>query len=216
MLVTRFRIRTLFIALYVLILSILFQNCAPVFSEMQGARLVGKDNHELTAGYTSVSVSDDDDSEGLQEELGLQYAYGLSDRTDFRFRYSHISLENSDYSFNVIGFGPKFSIKKDVAAFYLPVGFAFGEDIEVSESWQIHPTLLYTLPLGKNFELNPSAKALIPVGNDGDILVAFNLGAAFSTDFSKWAIRPEFGYMFNPGEEGHFTQISIGLSIATH
>jgi hypothetical protein len=210
------RIRSFLFFMFLFAQFILYQNCAPVFSEMQSARLVGEDNHELTAGYTSVSVSDNDDSEALQEELGLQYAYGLSDHMDLRLRYEHISLENGDFNFNVIGFGPKFRITEDVAAFYLPVGFAFGEDIEVSDTWQIHPTFLFTVPLGKNFELNPSGKALIPVGNDGDILVAFNLGAGFSTDFSKWAIRPEFGYMFNPGEQGHFTQFSIAISIATH
>ena len=210
------RIKTFLFTISLLTLAILLQNCAPVFSEMQGARLVGEDNHEFTAGYTTVSVSNDAESDALQDEYGLQYAYGLSNHTDLRFRYVHVTSESGDINFNVIGFGPKFSLKEDIAAFYLPVGFAFGEDLEVSDTWQMHPTFLFTLPLGKNFELNPSAKALIPVGNDNDILIAFNLGAGISTDFSKWAIRPEFGYMFDPGDDGHFTQFSIAISIATH
>lgn len=41
--------------------------------------------------------------------------------------------------------------------------------------------------------------------------MAFNLGLGLSADFNRWAIRPEYGMLFNPGEEGHFGQFSIGF-----
>ncbi len=99
---------------------------------------------------------------------------------DFRIRYERVILDSSifdSYGVNVLGFGPKFSLVKDRAALYLPVGFAFGNDTEISKTWQFHPTLLLTVPVNKYFEFNPSAKVLIPIVSEGETLVAFNFGA---------------------------------------
>ncbi len=134
---------------------------------------------------------------------------------DFRLRYERISVDlDGDGSFgvNILGFGPKFSLIKDMVAVYVPIGFAFGEDIEVSETWQIHPTLLITLPVSKYIEFNPSAKILIPIKGEQDTLVAFNLSTAISANLEKWAIRPEIGFLYNPGESGHFMHFSIGFT----
>ncbi len=108
---------------------------------------------------------------------------------------------------NVFGIGPKASLIKDGLAAYVPVGFAFGGDVDGIEEFEVQPTLLLTLPVGEYIEVNPSAKGII----GDDFYVAFNVGLGLSSDFNKWAIRPEYGMLFNPGEEGHFGQFSIGL-----
>jgi hypothetical protein len=199
-----------------LLAFLLLTGCAPVFSEVQGARLVGKGNIETTASFSSVDWSDDGESEHIQNHVGLQAAYGVSDRADLRFRFERIIVDTNggdSFGVNVLGFGPKLELAKDRAALYLPVGFAFGEEIdEVSETLEFHPTLLFSIPGGKNFELNPSVKALVPT-NDRDLLVAVNLGAGLSTDLQRWVLRPEFGFLFNPGEEGHYRQFSLGLTV---
>jgi hypothetical protein len=59
-------------------------------------------------------------------------------------------------------------------------------------------------------EVNPPAKGII----GEEFYVAFNLGLGVSSDFNKWALRPEYDMLFNPGEEGHFGQFSIGLSFS--
>ncbi len=100
-------------------------------------------------------------------------------------------------------------------AIYVPAGFVFGEDIEVSDTWQIHPTLLLTLPISKYIEFNPSAKVLIPFKSEGETLVAFNLGIGISTNLERWAICPESGFLYNPGESGHFMHLSIGFTYFT-
>lgn len=192
--------------------------CVAPFSDIQSAKLLGKGNVEVTPSYSTVSMTSDGETEHVQNHLGVQAGIGLLEFMDLRVRYERITGnfdEEDSFGVNVFGFGPKFRLAKNWLALYVPVGFAFGEDIEVGETWQVHPTLLATFPFGKSFELNPSAKVMIPFKkSELDTLYAFNLGAAISTDVSKWAIRPEVGICTN-FEGGHFMHFSIGLSLSS-
>jgi hypothetical protein len=206
------------ITCFLFFVFIFLAGCAPVFSDLQSATLVGKGKYEVTPGFSTVSFSNEGETEHIQNHFGLQAAYGVHSNVDLRLRFERIDVDTeSDESMgaNVLGFGPKIGLVQDKVALYLPIGFAFGEDIEeVSKTWEFHPTLLYTLFVGKNFELNPSAKALIPLNRENsDVLVAFNLGAGISSDLTKWVIRPEYGFLFNPGEDGHYSQFSIGFTV---
>jgi len=191
--------------------------CAP-FSEMQSAKLVGEDRVEVTPNWSQVSFSNDGESSEILTHVGLQLATGVADGTDLRVRYERMDIEGEDGNvYNVLGFGPKFAIERDRSALYLPVGFAFGDNvIDGSKTWQFHPTLLFTVPLGDALEFNPSGKALIPLGDDDlDVMFALNLGAGLSADFESWVIRPEIGFLFNTDTdaEGHFVHYSIGLTL---
>jgi len=194
--------------------------CAPTFSTLQSAKLVDKGKFEVTPSFSMVYFSDEDSMVHCQNHYGFQVAYGLQDKLDFHLRYEFINvppieeLYGESFNVNVLGFGPKIGIVKDRIAFCVPIGFAFGGDIGgISETWQFHPTLIATLPVGNNFEFNPSSKLLVPLSGNSDILIAFNLGAGISTNLDKWAIRPEAGFLLNPGEEGHFTHVSIGVTV---
>jgi hypothetical protein len=185
--------------------------CAPPFSELQSARLAGTDRVELTGSYGSVSFSDDDETEKVQNQYGVQLATGISNAVDARLRYERITADDGDGALNVLGFGPKVRLMPDRFALYVPVGFAFGEDVDVSETWQIHPTLLATVPVVDMVEVNGSAKLLIPFESDFDTTVAFNLGLGIG-DMNRIVVRPEVGFLFNPGEDGYFRHFSIGLT----
>ncbi len=188
--------------------------CAPVFSDLQSAKLVGKQHVEVTPSFSSVSFSDDDGSEHIQNHFGVQVAAGVHDKLDMRLRYENVQVADDGPSVSVLGFGPKIQLFKDRIAAYLPVGFAFGSDIEAGETWAIHPTLLLTAPAHRNVEINASAKYLVPLSSDdGDNLVAFNLGLGLGPNLKRWAIRPEVGFLLNPGEDGHFTHFSLGVSL---
>lgn len=192
--------------------------CVAPFSDLQSARLLGKGNVEVTPSYTSVSVSDEGQTEHIQNHFGAQIGFGLAKFMDLRLRYEHISatIDTESVSVNVLGFGPKFRLAKKWLAFYVPIGFAFGGDVENGgDSWQVHPTLLATLPIAKFLEINPSAKVMIPFKSDAaDTLFAFNLGLAISSDVTKWAIRPEIGFCTG-SVSGTFMQISVGLSLGS-
>jgi hypothetical protein len=192
--------------------------CVAPFSDIQSAKLLGPGNIEVTPSFSSVSVSSEGETDHVQNHVGVQAGFGLLKFMDLRMRYERITGdidEEEGFGVNVLGFGPKFRLAKNWLALYIPVGFAFGEDIDIAETWQVHPTLLATWALGKSFELNPSAKVMIPLrGGEIDTLYAFNLGAAISTDVSKWAVRPEVGICTN-FEGGHFMQFSIGLTVSS-
>jgi ABC-type Fe3+-hydroxamate transport system substrate-binding protein len=202
-----------FVALFIL----LFQTgCTPVFSELQSAKLIEKGEFEVTAARSSVSW----DGDHVQDHYGLQVAAGLSEKSNLRLRYEHVETDDfglsnsSGLTAEVISLGLKREIDKDRIALYLPIGFAFGGDIEESETWAFHPTLLFSHSVNRYIELNPSVKALIPLSNsNAEILVAVNLGIGISPNIDKWVIRPETGWLFDPGEEGHYTHFSIGLTI---
>jgi hypothetical protein len=182
--------------------------CAPVFSDFQSAKLVGRDRVEVTPSYSNVSFSGKNGGHA-QDEYGLQVATGVLDRVDLRARYVRVE------GINAVAFGPKIGLVKDKVALAVPVGFAFGKGVDSGKSWAVHPTLLLTAPLNSHVELNASSKGLIPLSSGGgDSLFAVNLGAGFG-NLERWAIRPEVGFLFDPGKAGHYTQLGVGLTLFT-
>jgi len=178
---------------------------------MQGARMVGPGKTEITPSYSYIRFTNDGESEKMQDDFALQVARGVSERVDVRARYEMVRVE--DETVHVLGAGPKLSLVPGRVAFYAPVGFAFGSDIESSETWQLQPTFLFTLPLSPQAELNTSAKAQVWLnGEDADNLLAFNVGLGLGPDLDLWAVRPEVGMLFNPGEDGVFWHFSLGFS----
>lgn len=196
--------------------SVLLAGCMPPpFSELQTARLLQPGQTEVTAHASRVSAHEEGASDDAQGEFGLQIGYGVSERVNLRGRYVLLNPSADADAVNVVGFGPKIGIVRDYAAVFLPVGFAFGGGVDAGDTFQFHPTLLLTLPASPHVEIYGSGKALIPLSNGGDVLGAVNVGLGLSTDLSRWALRPEFGILFNPGESGHYRQFSLGLSYYT-
>jgi hypothetical protein len=191
-----------------LVLSAVVSGCVPVFSDLQSAKLVGKGRVEATPSFSSVSGS-------VQNQAGLQLATGVHDKVDLRVRYERVMVEDEP-GVNVLGFGPKIQLVKNYAALYVPVGFAFGGGVDSNETWAVHPTLLLTGQVHPEVEVNWAAKYLVPLSEEGgDNLLAFNLGLGLGPPKGRWTLRPEVGWLINPGEEGHYTQFSIGLSVRT-
>lgn len=121
------RTRTLRLLLVSIGIIVFLQSCAPVFSELQSARTVGKNNFEETPSASTVFYSLGEGLESVQRHFGLQGAYGLWSRVDLRIRYEYISLPRDDGGIGVIGIGSKFSLVEDKIAFHLPIGKAIGE-----------------------------------------------------------------------------------------
>jgi hypothetical protein len=200
--------------------------CAPTFSDLQSARLVGPGGMEITPSYSQVHYSDDEDLDIVQHHFGVQFATGIGSGIDLRLRYESIHAdgdwddEGGNWSgmepmfdaVNVFGIGPKFGLVKDRLALFVPVGFAFGSDIQTGETVQIQPTLLFSVPFDRHIELTTGAKALLSLDSDNDDLYALNLGLGLSKDLTSWAVRPEVGLLRNPGEDGTFWHFSLGFS----
>ena len=83
-------------SILVIVLFIL-SNCAPVTSDMQSAKLTGKGGMELTIDKGTLDYdSDENQISEIQDNLGLLFAYGLSEKFDLRGRYESINLNNID------------------------------------------------------------------------------------------------------------------------
>ncbi len=210
------------VLLFILMASLIdFTNCLGFpedthLSELQNARLLGPGNLEATPSFSSVSETDDGITEGLQEHFGIQAGLGVSSFMDLRARYDRVTGEKYDgvFRIDILGFGLKFRLLKDRLALYFPFAFVAGERVDTSESWRVHPTLLATFPLSKGFEINPSAKMIIPFEGDRDPYYAFNLGIAFSDDVRKWAVRPEVGICTGFSGE-YLVYYSIGFTLSS-
>ncbi len=192
--------------------AVFSQSCLPVFQQYQGARTLKPGTHEITPNVAAVSFTEGGETEHIQNQLGLQAAFGLTPKVDLRAAYTRVELAEDGGGFNFIGFGPKFSLAPDRFAIFAPVDFAFGEDLEVSDTWSFSPTLLITSPISKGFEINPSARVRIPLYEDGETLLAFNLGMGIGSAGSPVKVRPELGLLVNPGESGVGWSLGLGLS----
>jgi len=188
-------------------------SCAPVFSELQSARTVGKNKFEATPSYSYITYSEEGETDGLQNHIGTQAAYGISAKFDIRLRYEYIWLKDDDFTggTHVLGIGPKFALLENIIAFSLPVGRAFGEDTQ--ETWEMHPTFLFTLPAVKDkLDITLAPKYLLTFCDDCIDYIAINLGFALGKDVTRWAVRPEYGLLFPLGESGCFSHFSLGFT----
>jgi hypothetical protein len=198
-----------------LVLAGMVSGCAPVFSDLQSAKLVGRGRVEVTPGFSSVSSSSGGESDHVQDHAGVQLATGVLEGVDLRVRYERVKVEDSP-GINVLGFGPKVRLFEGWAAVYVPIGFAFGGGSDAGKTWSVHPTLLLTGQLHPSVEWNWSAKYLVPLHEEGgDNLLAFNVGLGLGPAEGRWTIRPEYGMLLDPGEDGHFNHFSIGFSFRT-
>jgi hypothetical protein len=202
-----------------ILLVLLFNSCAPVFSDLQSARTAGKGGIELTPSYSQVSMNDEESSDAIQNHIGLQGAYGITPKIDLRLRYEFIGFKDKDLreeigNFHIWGFGPKFNLLKDNISLYVPVGGILNTEDSDGSNMEIQPTVLFTYPmLNNSLDINLSAKYIIFLsGDDEGSWVAINFGLALGKDVRNFAIRPEYGILFSPGDEGSYRHFSIGLT----
>ena len=192
----------------------LFVRCAPVAYELQSARMAGRHQIEITPSYTKVQVQEKVSEEKkpvtypiATKAYGIQAAYGLTDKLDLRFRM--VTFYAPQATKTVFSTGLKVRLVKDRVAAYFPLWFVDNRPA------QFQPTLLLSFPLVKDrVEFNPSGKVLLSLaGNDptAGFLLAANFGLAFSTNTSRWALRPEYSIIYAPGKTwtGSF---SVGLT----
>lgn len=206
--------RSLYTTVITIIGMTLLTSCATIYTEFQSAKTLGEGNSEITPTVSGIWYSFEEESGYAQTNVGLQYANGLTDRVDVRFRYEMVfpdGLDSGIGDINVFAIAPKVSLLEDQLAYNMPIGFAFGEDIETNETVEIHPTMIFTQDLSDQVELNLSGKYIIPLDSDRDNLVAFNV--SFGGLLNSAIIRPSAGILLNPGEEGIFFDVGLGLSV---
>lgn len=192
--------------------------CAAPFSDLQNARIVPKGDVQVTPSFSATTFSDEGETKHVQNVYGMQAAFGVNEVAEVRVGFARVDWKNNG-GVNVIGLGPKVCLVHDHVAAYIPVGLSFEDGVKTSETWEAHPTVIFTTQPNRVVEINPSVKLLLPLSggaNDPvarDPRVALNLGFGISNNVDVWALRPEIGVMFNPGDEGVFAAYSLGVSV---
>jgi len=191
--------------------------CFTTFSELQDARLIGPGKIEITPHCSMVSGVSKSGNHPYSNQYGLQFALGAGASTDMRFRIERIDFKGmGSHGLTVFGFGPKFSLKKNRLAALLPIGFAFGKNIKILCTTQVHPGVVSTIPLGDRVDLNLSAKAIIPVTHPDNMMLAVNLGPGIRVMKPGLVLRPETGLLWRPGAASALLHLSLGVSFGTN
>jgi hypothetical protein len=194
----------------------LLASCLPFLADHQSAQVLPPGKLEVTPSFSYVTFADGSEADHVRDHYGARLGVGFSERVDFRAMFEHVALDEDagGASVNLVAVGAKFSLVPDRFAFYLPIGFVTGEDLDESETWTVAPTLLATWRGSPQFELTPSIKAIYPFASDNpEVFLGLHLGMGISSDLERWAFRPEVGLVKNPGEDGTTWGLTIGFSV---
>jgi len=185
-------------------LLILFQNCVPLYSELQDAKTVGYKKVEITPFFSTINLPGgiilgitEDDVGSIQNGVGAQVAFGIADRIDLRGRidyswtYGSMKEDYPNYGTSFL-IGPKFSLVPKKLALFTPLGKGFSpllpfDGVEYySNSIYFIPTFLITAPLIRDkFELTVSPKAYIPLSDE-----ILNTSIVLNTGIAILGIHP--------------------------
>ncbi len=192
-----------------------------LFTDQQSGWVLKPKQAEVGAAFNSVTFNMEGETEHMWNIYGVNLGYGLAKNVELRVRYGYLDPGHGGSGASAFSFGPKIGLWKNKLSIIVPVEFLTGQYTSTSQTWNIQPGLIASIPLGKKFEVTPSVKALIPLGNedeDNTTLMAVNLGLGFfATADRSLVIRPEIGFLFKPGAEvpGNFMQLGIGVSYCT-
>ena len=210
--------------------SFFFFSCAfaPVNNQYEKAATLKQGNIELAGSFTGYGAGGGGGTESTNNNFGFRVGYGISDKLDLKFRYERliprdglvgedIFDEGNITGVNYFSIIPKFALIPEKLSLLIPLShYSFTEDLDGKESNgsmnSIAPQIIYTLTNIKNksdFSFGLKADCLLNNDGGGGVLLGTTLGAGFSSDLSKWAIRPEVGAMFIGG--GAYLSYGIGL-----
>lgn len=176
----------------------------------ESARMLPKGDTELKAAFTHASQHLDGESGALNNGFGVGLGYGATDNINLKIRYERIFPEGSDgEGINFFSFGPKFALKHNKIAAMLPIGAYF---VEGENTWMMNPALLFTASRNEKFEATFGLRGDIFFEEGADFLMGLNVGLGLSENLDRWAIRPDFGLVFNPGEKGVLLTFGLGVN----
>jgi hypothetical protein len=198
---------------------------SPIINQYEKAGTLKKGNYEILGSFTGYSVAGEGGSASINNNFGFRAGYGISDKVDIKLRYERLKpstdmdYENSN-SVDYFSLIPKFSLIPDKLSLLVPLSrYAAkaekdpqGEEIEEAYSFNsISPQLIYTFTNARNtIDLTPGVKMdFLFAGDGGGVLFGATLGAGFSNDLDKWAIRPEVGVL----SMGPAAFVSYGIAL---
>lgn len=192
----------------------------PVNSYYEKAGTLQKGNTEISGHATGYSVSHFDRTEQTSNSYGLRVGHGITDKLDLKFRYENQSytrnFDNRLKSVQYFSFIPKYAVEQGRLSLLLPISTYFTRyEIEgntYKENYaSLTPMVIYTLTNRSNkADLSLGMKYDLIFGQEGNSFFGGFLGAGFSSNLDKWAIRPEVGVSLADRKETYWNY-GIGL-----
>jgi len=187
-----------------------------LFTDQQSGSVLKPKQVEVGAAFGYVRLYLFGESGHVWDVYGANFGVGVAERVELRIRYGYLDVSGEGINASVVSVGPKINVWKNILAIIVPIEAAFGKTVDTSETWNIQPGLIASIPVGKVLEITPSAKAFIQMQKGTDTLVAANLGLGiFPTAGKNLVFRPEVGVLFNPGNPGTYLQFGVGISYRT-
>jgi hypothetical protein len=178
------------------------------------ARTLDAGEVELMGGASvcggMLSRLEDTEDWGLRSlNAGGAVQVGVADRLTLRGRYEQINLRDraestggpvlpADTRINYLEFAMKWGIVKDKsglsAALLFPIGYYVHEETNILT---IAPAGLVTYQMSDNWDVTFQGKFHFLSGEESRSMdLTGGVGLGFSTDFNRWAVRPEIATNF--------------------
>lgn len=207
------------------ILLFVGQGCfTPMNMSYDTAKPVGKKQATITAAYGPSS----DQIETLfgsrnfvANNYMVRMGFGLSDKTSLYGGYYRKNSKASfqardwlsetlsalDYKYNHMNVGLKFSLneQKTLALKTMFGGYMFGDDFDIFSGYL---AFIYTKEFNKHVEFSTVLHSTI--FSSAFFVPGVNFNAGFSTDRSKWVIRPEVGLTTHSATAGVGVELKLG------
>ncbi len=187
------------------------------FSTFQSARLLEPGQTSLTPSISRQAFVADGSYDDLWSVADVQLRHGVSSKLDLGIKCSRIGIGDG-YQF--IALDPKVGIARERLSFSLPIGFFFGDGVDRSDSYQLHPTLLASERINDLAELNLAFKRIWFLKQGADDFWALNLGARLGPQWKGVSFHPELGVLLDPGlgflwdpaDEDFYFQWGLGVA----
>jgi len=202
---------------------------APVHGSYEKAGTLGKGNIELSGNFTHHMVASGGETEAVNNNIGFRGGYGVSNEVDIKFRYENLKVIHKkpglDFKASYYSLIPKINFKPGGLSLFVPFSlYSFKRTTGYGEfkttSYSIAPHLIRTFTISPNkvdFSTSSNLEYIFGGNEEEDssneFLVGFNFGAGFSSDLSKWAIRPEIGYLTDSYFTGGVFNFGVALQV---
>ncbi len=180
------------------------------FSSYQSARIVDRGKPRVTYSISRNNFIERDQIDAGWTTLEALGRYPVKARlVDAGARISILRSDEGGIG-SVVGGDLKAGVIRDHLAVALPASVLLG-DFSFT-TFQLQPGLIASVPIGDRIEGNAAARTYIFMAEteDGPVY-AYNLGLALHPRGSRWAIRPEVGWLTLRGSGDRFVQFGIGV-----
>ncbi|MBL7819949.1 MAG: hypothetical protein JNL65_04985 [Saprospiraceae bacterium] len=146
---------------------------------------------QFTGFYSSLQLICDNSPEEIDKSLikntGIRFGFGISNKMELQLSYSHLKSVDLNHHFSI---GSKISIYKNKVAASLPLSIYFGKE---GFQFTASPKLILTHAINQYIDISLIPKAEVLLGGSFERFYSVSIGAGFSKNLQKWAIRPELG-----------------------